>query len=128
MSIQVDEQRRRKNDQGSSWDSEPGGEKAEELASLEALDNEGEWCWPGRNGITRRGKRMDPRPAFHYLAEDDDDEQVSGGLNHLVPRHAGGAQLTWKKVTGGLGGGGERDAEERVSPNIHRRNKEVQAR
>ena len=42
---------------------------------------------------------MDPRPAFHFLAEDDEDEQVSGGLNHLVPRNAGGTQWTWKKVT-----------------------------
>ena len=43
--------------------------------------------------------RVDPRPAFHYPAEDDEDEQASGGLNHLVSRNAGGAQRTWKKVT-----------------------------
>ena len=42
---------------------------------------------------------MDPRPAFHDLAEDDEDVQASGGLNHLVPRNAGGAQWTWKRVT-----------------------------
>ena len=42
---------------------------------------------------------MDPRPAFHCLAEDDEDQQVSGGRNHLAPRNAGGAQWTWKKVT-----------------------------
>ena len=34
-------------DQGSSWESEPEGNKAEQLASLEALDGEGEWCWSG---------------------------------------------------------------------------------
>ena len=54
---------------------------------------------PRRNRITRWGNRMDPRPAFHYLAEVDEDEQVSGGLNHLVPRSAAGAQWTWNKVT-----------------------------
>ena len=41
---------------------------------------------------------MDSRPAFHYLAEDDEDEQARR-LNHLVPRNAGGAQWTWKLVT-----------------------------
>ena len=81
-------------DQG-SWESETEGEKAEELASLEAPDDEGEWCW---------GKRMDPRPAFHYFAEDDEDGQVSGGLNRLVPRTAGGDPRTWEKVTGGQRG------------------------
>ena len=40
-----------------------------------------------------------PQPAFHYLAEDNEGEQASGGLNHLAPRNAGGAQWTWKKVT-----------------------------
>ena len=76
-------------------ESELEGEKAEELASLEALDDEGEWCWPRRNRITRWGKRMDPRPAFHHLAEDDEDEQASGGLNNWVQRNAGGTQKTW---------------------------------
>ena len=79
-------------DQGSSWKSGPEGKRAEELASLEAPDDEGEWCWPRKNRITTSGKRVDPRPAFHYLAEGDEDEHVSGGLNHLVPRNAGGAQ------------------------------------
>ena len=27
---------------------------------------------------------VDPRQAVHQLAEDDEDEQASGGLNHLV--------------------------------------------
>ena len=40
-----------------------------------------------------------PRPAFHRLAEDDEEEQARGGLNHLVSRNAAGAQWTWKKVT-----------------------------
>ena len=35
---------------------------------------------------------MDPRPTFHYLAENDEDEQVSEGVNHLVPRNAGGGR------------------------------------
>ena len=86
-------------DQDSSWESEPEGEKAEELASLETPDDEGEWCWPRRNRITRWGRRVDPRPAFHHLAEDDEGEQASGGLNHLASRNAEGAQWTWKKVT-----------------------------
>ena len=42
---------------------------------------------------------MDPRPAFHCFAEDDEEEQASGGLNHLVSRNAGGAQWTLKKDT-----------------------------
>ena len=33
-------------DQTSSWESELEGENAEELASLETPDEEGEWCWP----------------------------------------------------------------------------------
>ena len=86
-------------DQGSSCESEPEGEEAEELASLEAFDNEGEWCCSRRNRIARWGKRVEPRPAFYYLAADAEDEQVSGGLNHLVQRNVGGAQWTWKKIT-----------------------------
>ena len=39
------------------------------------------------------------RPSFHYLAEDDDDEQTPGGLNRLVSRDAEGTQWTRKKVT-----------------------------
>ena len=68
---------------------------------------------------------MNPRPAFQYLAEGDEDEHVSGGLNHLVPRNVGGAQLTWKKVTvcSRRGGGGARDAEEHVPRNIHEETK-----
>ena len=42
---------------------------------------------------------MDPRPAFHYLAEDDEDEQVSGGLNHLASRNAAGSVDVEEKVT-----------------------------
>ena len=45
-------------DQGSSWESEPEGEKAEELASMEAPDDEGEWRWPRRNRVTRWRKRI----------------------------------------------------------------------
>ena len=69
---------------------------------------------------------MDPRPAFHHLAEDDEDEQVSGGLNHLVPRNAGGAQWTWKKFTVVVdSGGGDRDAEEHL-PELRSRRKSLQ--
>ena len=49
---------------------------------------------------------MDPRPAFHYHAEDVEDEQVSGGLNHLVQRNVPGAQWTWKKITVVVDSGG----------------------
>ena len=62
-------------------------------------DEEGEWCWPKKSRVTRWGRRIDSRPAFHFLAEDDEGEQASGGLNHLVSRNARGAQWTWKKVT-----------------------------
>ena len=34
-----------------------------------------------------------------YFAADDEVEQASGGLNHLVQRIAGGVRWTWKKVT-----------------------------
>ena len=69
-------------DQTSSWESE----HAEELASLETHDEEGVWCWPKKGRVTRWERRIDSRRAFHYLAEEDEDEQVSRGLNHLVPR------------------------------------------
>ena len=36
-------------DHGSSWESEAEGEEAEEPHGLEALDDEGESCWPRRN-------------------------------------------------------------------------------
>ena len=58
---------------------------------------EGEWCWPKKGRVTRWGRRSDSRAAVHSLAEEDEEgEQASGGLNHLVPRNAGGAQWTWK--------------------------------
>ena len=34
-------------------ESEPEGENAEELASLETHDEEGEWCWPKKGRVTR---------------------------------------------------------------------------
>ena len=60
-------------DQTSWWESEPEGEKGEELASLETPDEEGEWCWPENGRVTRWGRRTDSRLAFHYLAEEDED-------------------------------------------------------
>ena len=39
------------------------------------------------------------RQPLHYLAEDDEGEPTSGGLNQLVSRNAEGAQCTWKVVT-----------------------------
>ena len=44
-------------------------------------------------------KARGPRPTLHFLAEDDEEEQASGALNHVVQRNAGGAQWTWKKLT-----------------------------
>ena len=84
-------------DQAPSWENEFEEEKSDELASLDTYDDEGEWCWPKKSRNTRRRERTDSRPAFHYLAEDD--EQTPGGLNHLVSRDAEGTQWTWKKVT-----------------------------
>ena len=75
-------------DQGSSLGSEPEAGEPEYVASLEALDDDGEWCWSRRNRITRWRKREEQRPTFHYFAEDDGEEQTSGGLN----QSAGGAQ------------------------------------
>ena len=56
-------------DQSSSWQSDLEEEKPEDLASLETPDDEGEWCWPKQNRISRWGKREDQRPTFHNLAE-----------------------------------------------------------
>ena len=75
------------------------GESVEELAGLETHYEEGEWCWPEKGRVTRWGRRIGSRPAVHYLAEEDEDEQVSRGLNHLATRSAAGTQWTWKKVT-----------------------------
>ena len=107
----MDQQHHEEDDQGSSWETQLEGEKAEELATLETLDDEGEWCWPRRNRITR-WRRRDPRPAFHYLAEVDEDEQAFVGLNHLVLGNAGGVQWMWKNVTIVVGSG----AAENVMP------------
>ena len=111
------------------WDSVPEGEKAEELTNLETRGDGGEWCWPRRNGITRWEKRVDPRPAFLYLTEDDEGEQASGGLNHLVSRNAGGAQWTWKTVTVVADSGAAENVMPRsMFPEIrHQTNGEVQA-
>ena len=97
LSIQVDQRHRRRGPNARLGKVSLKGEKGEELGSLEAPDDEGERCWPRRNRITR-WRRRDPTPAFHSLAEDE-DEQASGGLNHRVSRNAGGAQWTWKEVT-----------------------------
>ena len=86
-------------DQTSSWESEPEGENAEEVASLETHDDEGEWCWPEKGRVTRWERRIDSRLAVHHLAEEDEDEQVSRGVNHLASRSAARTQWTWKKVT-----------------------------
>ena len=67
----------------SSWESELEGEKAEELASLETPDEEGEWCWPVKGRVTRWGRRLDSRPACHHLAEDDEGEQAPGVTESL---------------------------------------------
>ena len=41
---------------------------------------------------------FDSRPASHNLAEEDEHEQVSRGLNHMVSRNTAGTRWTWKKV------------------------------
>ena len=86
--------------QGSTWESEPEEEKPRRTCEfwrhLMMWEN---GIWPRRNRISRWRRRVDPRPAFHYLDEDDEGEQASGGLNHLVSRNAGGALWTWKRVT-----------------------------
>ena len=75
-------------------ESELQEEKPQTFPSLEAPDDEGELV------LAQKGrKRMDSRPTCHYLAEDYEEEQVSGELNHLVQRNAGEAQWTVKKVT-----------------------------
>ena len=80
--------------------------------------------------MTRRRKRMDPRPAFHYQAEADEDEQVSRGPKHLAPttRWRSSVDVDENHRCSRRGSDGERDAEEHVRQNIHRRNREVQIR
>ena len=87
-----------------------------------------EWRWPKRNRTTRWGKRKEQRPTFHCLVEDDEEEQASGGLNHLVQRNSGGAHWTLKNVTfcGRLGSSGERNAEGQVSRHLHRGIRKIQ--
>ena len=101
-------------DQGSSWESEFEGEKAEEVSR----------AWRHlANRNTRWVKRLDPRLAFHYLAEDDEDESVSGGLNHLVSRNAAGTPWTWKKVTVVVDSGAAENVIARsMFTEIHRKN------
>ena len=53
------------------------GQNAEALASLETPDEEGEWCWPKKGRVTGWTRKIDSRPAVHYLAEEHEDEQVS---------------------------------------------------
>ena len=52
-------------DQSSPWDSEPEGEDAEELASLEAPDDEGRVVLAQKSQNHQMRKASDPRPAFH---------------------------------------------------------------
>ena len=54
---------------------------------------------PEETGSPDGGKRVDPRSAFQDLAEDDEREQASGGLNHFVSRNAASALWYWKKIT-----------------------------
>ena len=101
-------------DQGSSRESELEGEKEDEPASLEAPGPEGEWCWSRRNRITRWGKRMDPGPAFHCRADDEDEPSAwriasSGPTVDVEESHS----------CSRLGGSGERDAEEHVPRDVH---------
>ena len=101
-------------DEGSSWKLERA--KPEELASLEAPDDEGYWCWPKRNRVTRWRKREDQRPTFHYLAEDDGEKQASEGL-HLWSNETQEEPSGTMHPCGQLGSSGERNAEEHVSRN-----------
>ena len=57
------------NDPVSSWEIEPEGDKAEDLASLETPDDEREWCRPRRNRITRWEKSVDPRVEVDVINE-----------------------------------------------------------
>ena len=44
-------------------------------------------------------KVEDAKRICRIVHENDKSKGLTGGLNHLVPRNAGGAQWTWKKVT-----------------------------
>ena len=65
LPIQVDQQhRRRKGPRIVVGKCKPEGEKAEELASLQAPGDEREWCWPRRNRITRWRKANGPKTSI----------------------------------------------------------------
>ena len=71
--------RKDEEDDQPSWEIELEGENAEELASLEAPDDEGEWCLPKksrvtrRNRITRWNRRVDPRPKTKKVSKHLED-------------------------------------------------------
>ena len=111
-------------DQTSSWESEPEGENAEELASLETHDEEGEWCWPEKGRVIRWGRRIDS-----YLAEEDEDEQVSR-TEPLGPtkRWRSSVDVEEGHRGGRLRSTRECDAEEHVSRKRHQTNIVVQER
>ena len=104
------------NDQGSSWESEPEGEKRGELASLEAPDDEGEWCWPKRNRINRW--RTPTEKSRRLVTEP------------FGPMTRGRSPVNMEEIhrCGRLWISAERNAEERVPRDIHRGSGEVQER
>ena len=63
---------------------------------------------PKRNRSTRWRKREELRPTFHNLAEDDEEEQASAGLNLFGPTKR---RMSSVDVHGS---GSERNAEEQV--------------
>ena len=65
------------------------------------------------------GGETGQRPTFHYLAEDDNEEQASGGL-HPTKRRWGPVDMEESQRCGRLGSSGDGDAGEHVSRNIQR--------
>ena len=85
-------------DQGSSWESVSLKEKRQKSSrACRHLVTRESGVGPEGTESPDGGKRMDPRPAFHYLAEDDEEEQASGRLSHLVSRNAAGARWQWEE-------------------------------
>ena len=101
-------------------------EGSEELASLDAPDDEGEWRWPKRNRVA---KRVGPVPTFQYLDKDDEEKQTPGGLSPgPAKRWKSSVDVEEGHCRGRLGGCGGRDAEKLVSLNKHLSNGEIKER
>ena len=77
------DQQHEEEDQGSSWERRRKRQR-NSRAWTHLLTSESGSGWEGTGSPEGEGGLIQDQH-FHYLAGGDEDEQVSGGLNHLVP-------------------------------------------